>query len=105
MQIKFDMVRIGRMRKNHQTEVLLRENTAFLKSSLKEFLSEIKNSDGEDCEHVTIIVPGKGHNPKFKLQDFRDKRVRNLVKKRFPGFVYKGSDSTLINNIDNRIFR
>lgn len=105
MDVKFDVVRIGERRKNHLSEILLEENTIMLKNTLVDFLFDLKNSDGKNSEQVTIVVPAKGYNPKIRLQDFRDKRVRDLVKIKFSGFIYKGSDDSFLININNRVFR
>ena len=73
MDVKFNVVRIGDRRKNHLSEIRLEGNTIMLKNTLSNFLFGLRNSEGKDSEQVTIVVPGRGYNPKFRLQDFRDK--------------------------------
>jgi hypothetical protein len=102
MEIKFDVVRIGKIRKNQMSEMILKQNVVFLKtrihSLLKDIDSEIKKI------RIVLVIPGKGHNIKMALQDVKEKYVRKELKINFLFNIYKGEYSAIFDNIENQIF-
>jgi hypothetical protein len=105
MEIKFDMVRIGGFRKNHRSEILLRQNADLLMNDIRTLLLGVECGDGKNKEAITLIIPAKGFKVKFRLQDFREDKIRALVKKNFSRFAYHGKLDTILDNVNNLVFR
>lgn len=105
MEVKFDMVRIGKLRSEATSEILLRQNTEFLMKDIRHFLQDKECTNGVNSESVTLVVPGKGLKPKFRLQDFRDKYIRSLMKKKYQSYIYSGNLDTIMDNVSNKVFR
>ncbi|RTZ03094.1 hypothetical protein [Flavobacterium sp. GSP6] len=99
MEIKFD-VRIGKIRKNQISEMILKQNVGFLKSGIHSLLKDINS----ETKKIGIVIPGKGHSIKMALEDVKEKHVRKELKSNFPFNIYKGKYSAILDNIDNQIF-
>lgn len=102
MEIKFDVVRIGKIRKDQISEMILKQNVGFLKSGIHSFLRDI---DSETKKiGIVLVVPGKGHSIKMSLQDVKEKHIKKELKSNFPYNIYKGEYSAIMDNVDNQIF-
>lgn len=105
MEIKFDLVRIGKRRKSHVKEDILKQNVNALINGIRHFLSDEKCSNKNNLENVTMIVPGRGLSIKILLSDFKDFHIRKLIRERFPNNIYNGNKVLVYNSWDNRVFR
>lgn len=105
MEVKFDLVRIGNTRKNYNSEKILKQNVDFLRSNIRDLLKDEKCSHKNNRVDITMIVPAKGHNIKIRLQDIKDFHIRKLIGENYPNSVYKGNLETILDNMDNRVFR
>jgi hypothetical protein len=102
MEIKFDVVSIGKIRKDQISEIILKQNVGFLKIGIHSFLKDI---DSETKKiGIVLVIPGKGHSIKISLQDVKEKNIRKELKNNFPYNIYKGEHSSIMNNGDNQIF-
>jgi hypothetical protein len=105
MEVKFDLVRIGKVRKDYSSEKILKDNVKMLKIQIRELLSEEICSHKNNREDVTMIVPGKGYNIKILLNDVKDLHIRTILRKNIPNSIYKGKIDTVLDSINNRVFR
>jgi hypothetical protein len=105
MDVKFDLVRIGKFRKNYVSETILKQNADLLRSNIRYLLKEENCSHKDNTVHMTMVIPGKGHNIKIVLQDVRDIHIKKQLKEKFPNSIYKGSKSALIDNLWNKLWR
>lgn len=105
MEVKFDLVRIGKTRKNYNSEKVLKQNVDFLRSNIRDLLKEEKCSHKNNRVDMTMIVPAKGNNIKIRLQDIKDFHIRKLIRENYPNSVYKGNLDTILDNMNNRVFR
>ena len=83
MEVKFDLVRIGKTRKNYNSEKVLKQNVDFLRSNIRDLLKEEKCSHKNNRVDMTMIAPAKGHNIKIRLQDIKDFHIRKLIRENF----------------------
>mgnify|MGYP001022078309 FL=1 len=104
MNVKFDLVRFGKIRKNNISELILKKNVEFLQNHIR-FLLDNENIDNKNnCVDMVMIIPGRGYEIKIALQDIRDTNVKKILKVNIPLQIYKGDYSIIIDNINNRIF-
>ena len=104
MNVKFDLVRFGKIRKNNNSELILKKNVEFLQDHIR-FLLDNENIDNKNnCVDMVMIIPGRGYEIKIALQDIRDTNVKKILKVNIPLQIYKGDYSIIIDNINNRIF-
>jgi len=104
MKVNFDLVRIGEIRKNFNSETILKQNVKLLKSNIR-YLLENENSSNKNNEiSMVIVIPAKGYNIKIALKDIREKHIKEILKQKFPNSIFKREYSILMDNIDNRIF-
>ncbi len=104
MNVKFDLVRFGKIRKNNNSELILKKNVEFLQNHIR-FLLDNENIDNKNnCVDMVMIIPGRGYEIKIALQDIRDTNVKKILKVNIPLQIYKGDYSIIIDNINNRIF-
>ena len=105
MKVNFDLVRIGNIRKNFNSETILKQNVRLLKSSIRYILENEKASNKRNEVTLIIVIPGKGHDVKIYLKDIREKYIREILKREFPNEIFKRDYSIILNNMDNRIFK
>lgn len=104
MEVKFDMVRIGVIRKNSISEKILRENVDSLKYSIQSLLKDEKVDNKHNQINMTMIIPSKGYNIKIVLEDIKHEYLRKELKLNFPNSIYNGKYSEIMDNLDNKIF-
>lgn len=104
MKVKFDIVRIGRIRKNYTSELVLKENLNFLKSNIRTLLSEKVIENKSNQISIVLVIPAKGFNIKIVLNDIKDNDIKKELKKHFPNSIYNGSYSVILDNINNHFF-
>lgn len=104
MEVKFDLVRIGKIRKNYASEIVLKQNVDFLKNSIRTLLKEEKNFYNKSTISMVMIIPGKGYNIKIALRDIKDNHIIELLEEKFSKFIYKGKYSLIMDNINNKTF-
>ena len=104
MKVKFDLVRIGGIRKKYASEIILKQNVDLLRTEIRHLLKDGKCSHKDNTVHMTMIIPGKGYSIKINLQDIKDFHIRKELREKFPDSIYKGKHSTIMDNINNRIF-
>ncbi|MFD2917803.1 hypothetical protein [Psychroserpens luteus] len=105
MKTKFDLVRIGKARKDYSIEKSLKDNKDLLISRIRLFIENTVVNKKNDEIHMIIVIPAKGHNPKILLESVRDEDIRKGLKQNFPNFIYKGKPSIVEDNYDNKVFR
>jgi len=105
MDVKFDLVRIGKFRKNYVSETILKQNADLLRTNIRYLLQDRKCSHKDNTVHMTMVIPGKGYNIKIVLQDVRDFHIRKQLKEKFPNSIFKGDQSILRNNIWNSLWK
>lgn len=99
MEVKFDLVRIGLKRKSNLSEMLLKQNVDFLKSSIRHVLCEYISGDVKNEISLVIIVPGKGYNIKIALKYIKDHHIRKILSSNFPYSIYKGKYEVILKNM------
>ncbi|WP_286971869.1 hypothetical protein [Flavobacterium sp. UBA4854] len=104
MEVKFDLVRIGKIRKNSFAEMILKQNVDFLKNSIRIFLKNEYPSDKHDKISLEMIIPAKGYNIKIALRSVKDNRIKKELRDNFPYSIYKGKDTIIEMNALNRVF-
>jgi hypothetical protein len=105
MKIEFELVRIGKTRKDFMSERILEQNVRSLMANVRSYLEESFYDDKNKLISIVVIVPSKGHNIKMSLQDVIDKHIKSEFRKEFSNFIFKGKYSLILENINNRVFR
>lgn len=105
MDVSFDAVRIGNIRKERISEMILKQNYDLLKNNIRDFLGEEQFEHESNTVHMVIIIPGKGDKITIHLPSIKDLRIRKLLKEKYHNYIYKGKDDTIHDNINNRLFR
>jgi len=54
---------------------------------------------------MVMLIPRKGFEIKICLQDIRDEDIKIDLRCRYPNSIYKGKYSSIMDNIDNKIFK
>ncbi|OXG09649.1 hypothetical protein BC749_11118 [Flavobacterium araucananum] len=101
MEINFDVIRIGKIRKDNTAEIILKQNVNFMKCGIRHLLNNIDNLD-EKIE-IILAIPGKGYSVKIVLQEVKKKHIRNELKNNFPYSIYNGKYSAILDNVNNKI--
>lgn len=105
MEVKFDLVRIGKPRKNSTIEIILKQNVNLLQNSIRYFLEDEVSTDKYNRIDMVMIIPSKGSSIKIALQDINDNNIKKSLRQKFPNSIYKGDYSIILDNIHNRVFR
>ena len=103
MKVNFDIVRIGKFRKNILAEKLLKENTDLLRNEISKLLEEVKYK-GSDEMGLMLVIPAKGYRIKICLEGRTDENVRRILSQNFHDSIYKGAHSIIEENIHNPVF-
>ncbi|HRG17544.1 MAG TPA: hypothetical protein PLP39_00495 [Flavobacterium lutivivi] len=104
MEVKFEMIRIGKFRKDDCSEMLLKQNVDLLKSTIRYHLADIDNIENKPI-NIDMIVPAKGFEIKIFVKRIRDKNIRTYLKENFPKSIYNGNYSNISDNLNNPIFK
>jgi hypothetical protein len=104
MEVKFDLVRIGGIRKSYNAETILKGNVDLLRNNIRSLLKDLNISTKQNSISIVMIIPGKGDNIKIALDNIKDDHIRKELRHNLPRSIYKGDYSLIMNNIDNRIF-
>jgi hypothetical protein len=104
MDVKFDLVRIGKIRKSSIAEIVLKQNVDLLRNNIRSFLKDENINNKYNTIRMVIIIPGKGYNIKIALQDIKDLNIKKELKNNFPNSIYKGEYSIIMKNIENKVF-
>jgi hypothetical protein len=104
MEVKFDLVRIGGIRKSSNAETLLKGNVDLLRNNIRSLLKDLNISNKHNSISLVMIIPGKGANIKIALDNIKDENIRKELRYNFPRSIYKGDYSLIMNNIENKIF-
>lgn len=104
MEVKFDLVRIGKIRKNYTSELILKQNLDLMRAAIRDLLSDEKSNSKNNRIHFTLVIPGKGYNIKIALTNTIDFYIQRQLKENFPNSIYNGNQSVLLEYIDNKIF-
>ena len=104
MKVNFDIVRIGKFRKNILAEKLLKENADLLRKEISKLLEEVKYKGESDEMGLMLVIPAKGYRIKICLEDRNDENVRRILSQNFPDSIYKGAQSIIEKNIYNPVF-
>jgi len=102
MTIKYDIVRIGKIRKESNAERILHQNVKFLKFDIECFLEDLELKDS-DIIPITLVIPARGYNVLFDIRDINNKEVRTALNKQFKSRLFDRNRSILIDNINNQI--
>lgn len=105
MEVKFDLVRIGSVRKNYHSEKILKNNTTRLINDIRELLKYEICRHKNNKEHVTMIIPERGYSIKVLLKDFKDTHIRKIVRVNLPSAIYKGKEEKILDNMHNKVFK
>jgi hypothetical protein len=104
MEVKFDLVRIGNIRKEKKTEIIIKQNLDILKNEIRSLFLDDKIENKSNQFSVVLVIPSKGHNIKIVLEEIKDENIKNQLRKEFPKSTYKGDYLKLLDNIDNKVF-
>lgn len=104
MEITFEIVRIGKFRKDSQVEKIIKENVNLMKKSIRSLLEDFKYMGKDDKMELILVIPAKGDNVKIYIGDRKDENLRELLRQNFPDSIYTGNDSIIEENIHNPIF-
>lgn len=104
MEIKFEIVRVGKFRRDSLAERFIKENVALMKKSIRSLLEDFKYMGNDDKMELTLVIPAKGDNIKIYIGDRKDENFRKILRQNFPDSIYKGNDSIIEENIHNPIF-
>ncbi|RYM34844.1 hypothetical protein ERX46_05570 [Brumimicrobium glaciale] len=103
MDVHFDIVRIGEIRKNFLAEKLLKQNLISLKDNIVRFFKEYTDKDLKVI-HLIVIIPGKGYVVSVDAENIKDSLMKIDFINAFSNFIYKGRSSTIDQNMHNRVF-
>lgn len=104
MEVKFDLVRIGGIRKNLIAEKIIKENLDILRNEIRSLLKDENINNKYNRIDMVLIIPQKGYTIKIVLHDIKDESIRKKLKLHFPKYIYKGDYSIIMDNLDNKIF-
>ena len=104
MQIKFDKVRIGKKRKNINSELLLKYEVGFLKNVIQTTIDESAFSKSDDIIYITLIIPARGYNIKARFQDLKNDGVKKFLLERLDMYNCTRSLNLILANQNNPIF-
>lgn len=103
MEVKFDTVRIGKIRNSSIEEKILEQNLAFLKSNIKSLFRDDEVEKEHNRISVVLVIPGKGDNIKIAVKYSGNEFVKKLLSSNFPDSIYKGKYSTIDANQFNQV--
>lgn len=104
MEVKFDLVRIGEIRKNSISEKILKQNVDLLRNNIRLLLKNKKIDNKHNQISMVMVIPAKGYNIKIVLEDIKDEYMRKELRFNFPSSIYNGEYSNIMNNLDNKVF-
>jgi len=104
MEVNFDIVRIGKIRKNRISEMILKQNVEFLKNGIRSLLKDNEVDSKKDLISMVLVIPAKGHSIKIALRDIKESYIKKELKNNFPNSIYKGDYKSILDNINNLIF-
>lgn len=104
MELKFDLVRIGGIRKNAIAEKIIKENLDILRNEICLLLKDENINNKYNRIHMVLIIPQKGYIIKIVLHDIKDESIRKKLRLHFPKHIHKGNYSIIMDNLDNKVF-
>lgn len=104
MEVKFDLVRIGGIRKNSIVEKIIKENLNLLRNEICSFLKDENINNKHNIISMVMIIPEKGSNIKIVLHDIKDEYIKKKLRFNFPKSIYQGDYSIVMDNLDNKVF-
>lgn len=102
MEVKFDLVRIGKSRKNSISEIFLKQNVDFLKSGIRWLLKDIDVDNKNNQITMVMVIPAKGLSIKIVLQDIKESYIKKELRTNFPNSIFKGHYSSILDNLNDR---
>lgn len=102
MTINYDIVRIGKPRKDSNSERILYQNVKFLKFDI-ECLLQNSEENNLDIIPITIVIPASGFNVLFDVRDIDNKVVKTVLSNHFKSRLFDQNKSILIGQNDNQI--
>ncbi|CAG5086851.1 hypothetical protein [Parvicella tangerina] len=102
MEVEFEVVRFGKIRSDRFIEKTLQENVELLKNSIRSFLSE---DNSVDKVYLDIIIPSRGQDIKVNIFHIKEDHVKNRLKFNYPNSIYTGSQTKLIENAQNQVWK
>lgn len=103
MEVKFDTVRIGKIRTGSIEERILEQNLDFLKSDVRSLLKELEIENKYNRISIVLVIPAKGYNIKIAVKYTPNELVKKLLNQNFPDSIYKGEYSKIDENVLNRV--
>lgn len=103
MEVKFDTVRIGKIRSGSIKEKILEENLDFLKRNVRSLLKDKEIENEYNRTGVVLVIPAKGYNIKIAVKYTDNEFVKKLLSQNFPDSIYKGQYATIDENIYNQV--
>nr|WP_315222097.1 hypothetical protein [uncultured Flavobacterium sp.] len=103
MEVKFDTVRIGKIRSGSIEEKILEQNLGLLKSNVQLLLKDDKVENKHNRIGIVLVIPAKGYNIKIAVQYTSNEFVKKLLSLNFPDSIYKGRYSTIDENVLNQV--
>ena len=100
--MKFDLVRIGKKRKNYLIEKEIIENVKNIKILIKELL--IENEFDIQNLNFVLIIPQRGTSIKIPEYEIKDSNIIKLFQTELPNNIYKGDYNKVLENIHNKVF-
>ena len=104
MNIKFETVRKGNIRKNATAELVLKKDFETLQSFIYNDIKDNFYNTGIESITIGLVIPAKGFKIKIILQNINETRIKNFLKENYSSYIYKGNYTELSNYAMNRIF-
>lgn len=104
MEVKFDLVRIGGIRKNLLAERNLKLNVNQLRNDIRYLLKDEIIHSKQNKISIVMIIPQKGYQIKISVKDIEYENIREKLKFNFPNSIYKGKLEVILDNLNNKLF-
>lgn len=104
MEVKFDLVRIGKKRNDLFKEKMIKHNLDILRSNIRSLFKNKTCNNKNNQISMIMVIPGRGYKIKIHFQNISEKWIKKELKDNYPNSIYKGKYEILLDNLDNKVF-
>ena len=97
MNIKFEVIRIGKTRKNKTSEIWIQQNLKFLKENILHVFNENKINISIN---LLLIIPSRGNKIRISLRNINNSELKYIIKENFSDSIYNGNYNLILKNIN-----